>query len=93
MATTQEVPAFRQCPQCGYDLLTREGERACHYYACPYLPEELDASCPTCMYDFVIQDGNAECGDPPSCEFALTEAPRRVANVRAWGAAQRGGAT
>lgn len=88
MATTTPIPSFRRCPGCGYDLVTHEGERGCHYYACPYLPEELDTTCPVCVYDFTRQDGNAECGDPPSCEFALKEAPIRVANVRAWAAGQ-----
>lgn len=84
MVTTAKIPRFRQCSQCGFDLLTRAGERACHYYGCPYLPEELDATCPVCMYDFMTRDGNPECGDPPSCAFALEEAPIRVANVHAW---------
>lgn len=75
---------FRQCPQCGYDLLTGEGERGCHYYGCPYLPESLDVTCPTCVYNFATEDGNPECSDPPSCDFAVNVAPDRVANVREW---------
>lgn len=80
--------SFRQCPGCGYDFLTGEGEKGCHYYGCPYLPEALDARCPTCLYNFVAEDGNPECSYPPSCDFARDVAPQRVANVREWTAAQ-----
>ncbi len=36
---------FRQCPHCDLDLATGEGERACAWGDCPYLPEELDVYC------------------------------------------------
>lgn len=80
---------FHQCEGCGYDFLTDEGERGCHWGECPYLPEEIDVWCPTCRYDFVIEDGNPECGDPPSCRFAREVAPLRVATLKAWLALQR----
>ena len=75
---------FQQCSFCSYDFATGEGQRGCHYYECPYLPEELDVRCPTCLYNFYIEDGNPECGDPPDCEFAREIAPERVANIAAW---------
>jgi hypothetical protein len=31
---------FRQCPGCGYDIATGEGERSCSWGDCPHLPEE-----------------------------------------------------
>lgn len=87
MTTTraeERALAFHQCAQCTYDLLTGEGERGCHYYACPYLPEALDVQCPTCMYNFHTRDGQPECSDPPTCEFARTTARERVALARRW---------
>jgi hypothetical protein len=33
--------AFRQCPGCGFDFATGEGERSCSSGDCPNLPEEL----------------------------------------------------
>jgi hypothetical protein len=75
---------FRQCPQCDYDFATHTGTRGCDLYACPYLPEALDTSCPTCNYNFVSGEGRPECSDPPSCEFAREEAPRRVSAMRRW---------
>jgi hypothetical protein len=38
---------FSQCPGCGYDFATGEGERSCAWGDCPYLPEELDVFCPS----------------------------------------------
>ena len=75
---------FEPCPTCAYDLATGEGERACHYYVCPYLPEELNVRCPRCNYNFVTDDIHPECGEPPRCEFAQQEAPQRVENLRIW---------
>jgi len=75
---------FRQCPFCSYDFATHTGERACHMYACPYLPDLLDVSCPTCNYNFETGEGQAECGDPPSCEFSTSVAPHRVEALRQW---------
>lgn len=76
--------AFRQCGFCSYDLATGEGERGCHYYGCPSLPEELDVKCPTCLYNFYTDDGNPGCTDPPACYFARVVAPERVRNLGAW---------
>jgi hypothetical protein len=83
-ASEERAVAFRQCPFCTYNFATGEGQRSCHYYECPYLPEELDVRCPTCLYNFQVRDGNPGCGDPPNCEFAREEAPRRLANLAAW---------
>jgi ssDNA-binding Zn-finger/Zn-ribbon topoisomerase 1 len=80
----ERVLRFRQCPSCSYDLATREGERGCHYYDCPYLPEELDVTCPRCRYNFFTDDGNPGCVDPPACKFARKEAPQRVDTLRRW---------
>jgi hypothetical protein len=33
---------FRQCPGCGFDFASGEGERSCSWGDCPYLPEELN---------------------------------------------------
>src|SRR5260370_22973473 len=75
---------FRRCPQCHYDFATRTGTRGCELYACPYLPDVLDVSCPTCNYNFETGEGCPECSDPPSCEFAQQEAPRRVETLHRW---------
>jgi hypothetical protein len=83
-STLEQVMAFRQCELCGLDLATGEGDRGCHYYECPYLPEALDVRCPTCLYNFYTADGNPECSDPPACEFARVIAPQRVETLRAW---------
>lgn len=80
----QALLSFQQCPFCTYDLATGEGERACHYGDCPYLPEELDTRCPTCTYNFFTDDIHPACGDPPTCEFARAEAPRRVEALTYW---------
>lgn len=83
-AAEARAASFRQCPSCSYDFATGEGQRGCHYYECPYLPEDLDVRCPTCLYNFHEQDGNPECGDPPDCEFAREVAPQRLANLASW---------
>ena len=80
----QQLLDFQQCEACTYDFATGEGEKSCHYYECPYLPEALDVTCPTCLFNFYAQDGNPACGDPPDCEFARTVAPERVATVQRW---------
>ncbi len=77
-------PTFQKCEHCDYDFATGEGERTCHYFECPYLPDVLDVTCPTCRYNFYIDDGNPACGDPPDCEFARDQAPVRVAALRGW---------
>ena len=76
--------AFHTCPFCTFDLETGEGERNCHYGECPYLPEQMNTRCPTCNYDFLTDDLVPECGDPPTCHFARTEAPLRVQALRYW---------
>ena len=83
---TQPDPVldFQQCEACSYDFATGEGEKSCHYYECPYLPEALDVTCPTCLFNFYSQDGNPACSDPPDCEFARTVAPERVETLRRW---------
>lgn len=80
----RRLMAFRQCPDCSYDLATGDGQRSCSYGTCPYLPEELEVHCPTCWYNFYTGEGRSECSDPPSCEFARDEAPVRVAAVERW---------
>jgi hypothetical protein len=74
---------FRQCPHCGWDLATDDGERGCSYGACPYLPEELDVFCPQCRYDFVTMEGNPPCADPATCEHGAW-ARAHVENYRSW---------
>lgn len=83
-ARRSKALSFRRCARCTYDFLTGEGVRACHYYECPYLPEELDVRCPTCLYNFFTADGQPECSDPPSCDFARHEAPQRVEAALVW---------
>lgn len=75
---------FRPCAFCDYDFATDEGERACSYGACAYLPEELEVHCPRCWFNFFTTEGQPDCGDPPSCDFAREEAPVRVATVLQW---------
>lgn len=86
------VLAWQQCAVCSYDFATGEGERACHWYACPYLPEELDVFCPTCNYDFFTGEGQPGCGQTPRCDFARLEAPQRVRLLREWRALHLGDA-
>lgn len=80
----QRLLDFTPCPTCTLDIVTGEGQRACHYYVCPYLPEELDVSCPRCSYNFITDETRPACGEPPSCDFALYEAPQRVENLGLW---------
>jgi hypothetical protein len=75
---------FHRCPQCSYDFVSRTGSKACHLYECPYLPTILDVSCPRCNYNFETCEGNSDCSDPPTCEFARSEAPRRVEALHRW---------
>lgn len=83
-ALSRRVRTFQLCEHCNYDFRTDEGERGCHYYSCPGLPEELDVWCPTCRYNFMVRDGNPDCGTVPRCDFARTEAPQRVRALKAW---------
>jgi hypothetical protein len=76
--------AFQMCELCAYDFRTDEGERNCHYFECPNLPEELDIWCPTCRYNFMVEDGNPACGDDPDCDFAREVAPGRVRALEEW---------
>lgn len=82
----QEALHFSPCPSCRIDLVTGEGDRACHYYACPLEPDLLLVTCPTCNYNFASGEGRAECGDPPTCDYAVTEAPTHVAALAQWNA-------
>lgn len=74
---------FRNCPGCGFDIATGEGERSCAWGDCPYLPEELDVYCDTCRFNFFTGEGNPSCVDPLACEHAA-EPLRHVENVQAW---------
>ena len=78
------VRAFHTCEHCSFDFATDEGERNCHYYECPILPDELDVRCPICLYNFATGDGNPGCSDPPTCVFARKVAPARVRALEAW---------
>jgi rubredoxin len=82
--STDRAMSFRRCLLCDYDFANREGTKACDLYACPYLPEVLDIACPTCNYNFFNSEGRPECSDPPSCDFALSVAPARVAALHRW---------
>ncbi len=84
VALSKRALAFGVCEHCTYDFRTDEGERSCHYYVCPSLPEELDVWCPTCRYNFMTRDGNPECGDVPQCDFAQMTARNRVRSLEAW---------
>jgi hypothetical protein len=88
-SSEERALAFSRCPSCTYDFATGEGRRACHYYGCPYLPEAFDVFCPFCVYNFYTNDGNPGCNDPPDCDFAREEAPRRVSAVARWQSQQR----
>jgi hypothetical protein len=74
---------FRPCPQCAYDFATGEGERACAWGACPYIPEELNVFCDYCRFDFATMEGNSSCSDPMACEHGV-EPRSHVENVREW---------
>lgn len=80
----EQLLSFKQCPFCEHDIATGEGERGCHYYDCPYMPEALDTRCPTCLYNFATDDLVPACGDPPTCEFALNVAPQRLEALAYW---------
>ena len=79
----EKVLSFASCEFCSFDLATGEGERACHYFECPYIPEALVVTCPDCQHNFFTDTGPATCRNPGSCEFAR-EAPQRVATLREW---------
>ena len=75
--------AFRQCPGCGFDFATGEGERSCSWGDCPYLPEELNVFCDSCRFNFFTMEGNPPCEDPLTCEHAA-EPRSHVENLRTW---------
>jgi hypothetical protein len=74
---------FEQCPGCGLDIATGEGERSCSWGDCPYLPPELDVFCPNCRFNFFTMEGNALCGHPQTCDYAA-EARANIENLRTW---------
>ena len=77
---------FVQCPGCGYDLATGEGERSCSWGDCPYLPTELDVYCPDCRFNYFTGEGNPPCGAPETCPHGI-EPRSHVQNLQAWAAA------
>jgi hypothetical protein len=79
--------AFRNCPGCGYDIATGEGERSCSWGDCAYLPTELDVFCPNCRFNFFTDEGNPPCDEPAMCPHGA-EARSHVENVRVWEASQ-----
>lgn len=79
---------FRRCPGCDYDFATDTGRKACGWYDCPYLPEELKVSCPECNYNFATGEGTPWCGEPPSCRWAA-EGYQHAQNARRFQAGQR----
>jgi hypothetical protein len=89
VSTTSEAIAmarwegFRQCPGCGFDIATGEGERSCAWGECPYLPQDLDVFCAYCRFNFFTMEGNPSCDDPLRCEHAL-EPLAHVENVRSY---------
>ena len=74
---------FKQCPGCGLDLVTGEGERSCAWGDCPYLPQDLNVFCDYCRFNLFTMEGNPQCADPLTCEHAA-EPLSHVANVRRW---------
>jgi hypothetical protein len=74
---------FRQCPGCGFDFASGEGERSCSWGDCPYLPEELNVYCDQCRFNFFTMEGNPSCDDPLTCVHA-TEPLSHVENLRTW---------
>lgn len=74
---------FVQCPGCGLDIATGEGERSCAWGDCPYLPEELDVLCGECRFNFFTMEGNPACEDPLECEHGR-EALLHIENVKRW---------
>ena len=74
---------FRTCAGCSYDFATGEGEHACSYGDCPYLPVELDVFCDNCRFNYFTGEGNPSCADPMTCEHAA-EPLSHVENYRVW---------
>ena len=71
---------FRQCPGCGFDIASGEGERSCSWGDCPYLPEELNVFCDQCRFNLFTMEGNPSCEDPLTCVHAVE--PRSHASRR-----------
>jgi hypothetical protein len=80
-AAVEPRVVFQQCPGCAYDFVAGTGTRACGWYDCPYLPEELKVNCPECNYNFASGEGAPWCGEPPSCQWAA-EGRRHAENAR-----------
>ena len=78
---------FRKCAGCGLDFGTGEGQRACAWGDCPYLPEDLNVFCDQCRFDFYTMEGNPSCEDPLACEHA-SDPLAHVENYRRWLATQ-----
>jgi hypothetical protein len=74
---------FTKCPGCGLDLATGEGERACAWGDCAYLPEELNVFCDYCRFNFYTMEGNPPCPHPLACEHAR-EPLAHAQNYRQW---------
>jgi hypothetical protein len=74
---------FRQCPGCGFDFASGDGERSCSWGDCPYLPEELNVFCDQCRFNLFTMEGNPSCEDPLTCVHA-TEPRSHVENLRIW---------
>jgi hypothetical protein len=72
---TARCEAFRQCPGCGFDFGSGEGERSCSWGDCPYLPEELNVFCDQCRFNFFTMEGNPHSEDPLSCADAAEVRP------------------
>jgi hypothetical protein len=74
---------FAKCPGCGLNLATGEGERACAWGDCAYLPEELNVFCDQCRFNFYTMEGNPSCQDPMACQHAR-EPLTHAENYRQW---------
>jgi hypothetical protein len=74
---------FRQCPGCGFDFATGDGEKSCSWGACPYLPEALDVFCAYCRFNFFTMEGNSPCEDPLHCDHAV-EPLSHIENMRSY---------
>jgi hypothetical protein len=83
---------FKQCPHCGLNLATGEGQRGCGWGDCPYLPEELNVFCEQCRFNYFTMEGNPSCPDPLACEHAAAPLAH-VENYRQWAGAEAASAT
>ena len=78
---------FERCPGCSWDIGTGDGERACAWGECAYLPEELDVFCDGCRFNYFTLQGNPACDDPLNCPHAAVPLSH-VENYRRWAAAR-----